>query len=300
MQPRTWLVFWAVSAHCWLMSSFSSSSIPKSTSTGLLSIPSSPSLVLILRVAPTQVQDLVLGLVEPHEVHMGPLLKLVQVPLDDIPSLRYVNNTTQIGVIFKFAESFTRSFCLSLMKILNSTGPSADPRGTPLVTDLHLDTELLTTTLWIRRDFAHPVPALRSIHSRVRLPLHLGLPDPIPTQPGSIPILFPGYLSLLPLPGPDFTLRLSRFPQDCELHQCMITAAQAAFNLDVSFPTPCSQYFYFKKKQQFGQFGIFSTEPWGTPLVTGCQLDLTPFTTTLWAQPSSQHFTQQRVHPSKP
>ncbi|KAK4816403.1 LOW QUALITY PROTEIN: hypothetical protein QYF61_016720 [Mycteria americana] len=43
-----------------------------------------------------------------------------------------------------------------------------------------------------------------------------------------------------------------------------------------------------------------NTEPWGTSLVTGRQLDLTPFTTTLWAQPSSQHFTQQRVHPSKP
>ncbi|KAK4828429.1 LOW QUALITY PROTEIN: hypothetical protein QYF61_026525 [Mycteria americana] len=42
------------------------------------------------------------------------------------------------------------------------------------------------------------------------------------------------------------------------------------------------------------------TEPWGTPLVTGRQLDLVPFTTTLWAQPSSQFFTQQIVHPSKP
>ncbi|KAK4821334.1 hypothetical protein QYF61_018239 [Mycteria americana] len=38
-----------------------------------------------------------------------------------------------------------------------------------------------------------------------------------------------------------------------------------------------------------------STEPWGTLLVTGCQLDLTPFTTTLWAQPSSQFFTQRRL-----
>ncbi|KAK4826066.1 hypothetical protein QYF61_005025 [Mycteria americana] len=38
-----------------------------------------------------------------------------------------------------------------------------------------------------------------------------------------------------------------------------------------------------------------STEPWGTPLVTGHQLDLTPFSTTLWAQPSSQFFTQQSV-----
>ncbi|KAM9656645.1 uncharacterized protein ACIBXB_008917 isoform 1-T1 [Morphnus guianensis] len=43
-----------------------------------------------------------------------------------------------------------------------------------------------------------------------------------------------------------------------------------------------------------------STEPWGTPLVTSRQLDLTPFTTTLWARPSSQFFIQQRVHLSKP
>ncbi|KAK4812855.1 LOW QUALITY PROTEIN: hypothetical protein QYF61_022581, partial [Mycteria americana] len=49
-------------------------------------------------------QDLVLGLVEPHEVRMGPLLKLVQVPLDGILSLRLVNCTTQLGVICKLAE----------------------------------------------------------------------------------------------------------------------------------------------------------------------------------------------------
>ncbi|CAM9595396.1 unnamed protein product, partial [Bubo scandiacus] len=42
------------------------------------------------------------------------------------------------------------------------------------------------------------------------------------------------------------------------------------------------------------------TEPWGTPLMTGSQLDLTLFTTTLWARPSSQFFTQQSVCPSKP
>ncbi|KAK4806220.1 hypothetical protein QYF61_001143 [Mycteria americana] len=38
----------------------------------------------------------------------------------------------------------------------------------------------------------------------------------------------------------------------------------------------------------------------GTPLVTGRQLDLPPFTTTLWARPSSQFFTQRRVHRPKP
>ncbi|KAK4820335.1 hypothetical protein QYF61_024873 [Mycteria americana] len=63
-----------------------------------------PQPVLILGVAPTQVQDLALGLVEPHEVHMGPLHQLVQVPLDGILSLRHVNCTTQLGVLCKLAE----------------------------------------------------------------------------------------------------------------------------------------------------------------------------------------------------
>ncbi|KAK4825246.1 hypothetical protein QYF61_025645, partial [Mycteria americana] len=63
-----------------------------------------PQPVLILGVAPTQVQDLALGLVEPHDVHTGPLFQLVQVPLDGIPSLRRVNCTTQLGVACKLAE----------------------------------------------------------------------------------------------------------------------------------------------------------------------------------------------------
>ncbi|KAK4827421.1 hypothetical protein QYF61_017859 [Mycteria americana] len=48
-----------------------------------------------------------------------------------------------------------------------------------------------------------PVEALLvilCIPCQVQLQLCLGLPNPIPTQAGSIPILFPGYLSLLPLP----------------------------------------------------------------------------------------------------
>ena len=69
---------------------------------------------------------LALGLVEPHEVHMGPFLDLVQVPLNGIPSLRCVNRTTQLGVICKFAEGALDP-TMSLMKILNSTGPNTDP-----------------------------------------------------------------------------------------------------------------------------------------------------------------------------
>ena len=36
-----------------------------------------PQLVLVVRVASTQVQDLAFELVKPHEVHLGPLLKPV-------------------------------------------------------------------------------------------------------------------------------------------------------------------------------------------------------------------------------
>jgi len=50
------------------------------------------------------VQDLSLGPVEPQEVHTGPFLKLVQVPLDGIPPLRCLNHTPQLGVICKLDE----------------------------------------------------------------------------------------------------------------------------------------------------------------------------------------------------
>ncbi|KAK4814944.1 LOW QUALITY PROTEIN: hypothetical protein QYF61_006888, partial [Mycteria americana] len=61
-----------------------------------------PQSVLKPRIALTQ--DPALGLVEPHEVHRGPLLQLAQVPLDDIPSFLHVNCTTQLGVDCKLAE----------------------------------------------------------------------------------------------------------------------------------------------------------------------------------------------------
>jgi len=66
--------------------------------------PFTPQPVLIVGVALTQVKDFALGLVELHVVHMGPLLKLVQVPLDCIPSFKCVNHTTQLGVIWQLAQ----------------------------------------------------------------------------------------------------------------------------------------------------------------------------------------------------
>jgi len=71
-------------------------------------------------------QDLALGHVEPHEVHTGPLLKVVQVPLDGILSFWCVRCTTQFGVICKLAEGVL-DLAKSLTKMLNSTNPSTDP-----------------------------------------------------------------------------------------------------------------------------------------------------------------------------
>lgn len=47
-----------------------------------------PQLVLVLDVAQMHMQDVSLGLVEPHEVHMGTLFGFVQVPLNCILSLK--------------------------------------------------------------------------------------------------------------------------------------------------------------------------------------------------------------------
>ncbi|KAK4823326.1 hypothetical protein QYF61_000928 [Mycteria americana] len=38
---------------------------------------------------------------------------------------------------------------------------------------------------------------------------------------------------------PDYTARLSHIPQDCELHQCVTTAARAASNLDIAAELTC-------------------------------------------------------------
>jgi len=55
-------------------------------------------------VALTRVQHIALGLVDPSWVYLDPTFKLVKVPLDGIPSICCINCTTQLGVVFKFAE----------------------------------------------------------------------------------------------------------------------------------------------------------------------------------------------------
>lgn len=68
-----------MSARCQLMSSFSSRSTPKSFLAGLLWICSSPSLYWYQGLPQPRCSTLPLALLKPHEFHMGPLLRLVQV-----------------------------------------------------------------------------------------------------------------------------------------------------------------------------------------------------------------------------
>ena len=65
-------------------------------------LPAQP--VFMFEIAPTQVQDLALGLVCLHEVHTGPPLQPVEVPLDGIPHLKHVDCTTHLGVVGKLDE----------------------------------------------------------------------------------------------------------------------------------------------------------------------------------------------------
>ncbi|KAK4811313.1 hypothetical protein QYF61_024449, partial [Mycteria americana] len=50
-------------------------------------------------------------------------------------------------------------------------------------------------------------------------------------------MIFPGIE--VRLTGPDYTPCLTFIPQDCKLHQCTITAAQAASSLDVTDELTC-------------------------------------------------------------
>jgi len=101
MQPRIQLAFWAtLVAHV----KFFIHQYPQVLLGRAALNPFIPQPVFVLGIVLTHVQDLALGLVEPHEVHTGPLLELVQVPLDGIPSFWCVSCTIQLGVICKLAE----------------------------------------------------------------------------------------------------------------------------------------------------------------------------------------------------
>ena len=85
-------------------------------------------------------QDLALGFVETNEVFLGPLSKTRSLCMASHPSGVL---TVQLGAICKLAEN-----TLDLTAI-DEDVEECRPRGTPLITDLHPNSELLTAYLWV-------------------------------------------------------------------------------------------------------------------------------------------------------
>lgn len=86
-----------------------------------------PSLFMF-RIALAQVQDLGLGLTELHGIHVGPLLKPLKVPPDGICSFKPIKCMAHFDVICKLAKG-TLNSTMSLINMLNSTGPNMDLEG---------------------------------------------------------------------------------------------------------------------------------------------------------------------------
>ncbi|KAK4832759.1 hypothetical protein QYF61_025288 [Mycteria americana] len=63
-----------------------------------------PKPVALHGVAVTQLQDLVLGLVEPHTTGLGPSIQPVQIPLQILPPFKQINTPAQRGLICKLTE----------------------------------------------------------------------------------------------------------------------------------------------------------------------------------------------------
>ena len=117
-----------------------------------------PQFVLVVEVDLTQLQDVAPGFVEPHEVLLGPLLSLFgSLWMASHPS---GVSTTPHSLVSSahLLRVHSTPLSMSSTKTLKRIGPSTDPWGTPLVTDLHPDMEPLISTLWIqscRQCFIH-------------------------------------------------------------------------------------------------------------------------------------------------
>ncbi|KAK4821246.1 hypothetical protein QYF61_016545 [Mycteria americana] len=82
-----------------------------------------PKPVALHGVAVAQVQDLALGLVEPHTIDLGPSIQPVQIPLQSLPTLKHINTPTQLGVIRKLTEGALDAFIQIIDKDVKQNWP---------------------------------------------------------------------------------------------------------------------------------------------------------------------------------
>ncbi|KAK4820051.1 hypothetical protein QYF61_017897 [Mycteria americana] len=82
-----------------------------------------PKPVALHGVAVAQVQDLALGLVEPHTIGPNPSIQPVQVPLQSLPTLQQINTPTQLGVVCKLTEGALDPFVHIIDKDIKQDWP---------------------------------------------------------------------------------------------------------------------------------------------------------------------------------
>lgn len=137
------LAFFTARMRCWLMFNFMFTRTPRSSSTNLLSSPSVPSTYWCGGYF-LQLRDFAFPFAELHKTPVGPFV----VPVSGVTTIWCINYSSWFCIIWKIAEYALCPITRSLMMTLSSTGPTINPWGTPLVTDLQLDFVLLIITFW--------------------------------------------------------------------------------------------------------------------------------------------------------
>ncbi|KAK4828042.1 hypothetical protein QYF61_023080, partial [Mycteria americana] len=82
-----------------------------------------PKPVALHGVVLAQVQDLALGLVEPHTIGPSPSIQPVQVPLQSLPTLKQTNTPAQLGVVCKLTEGALDPFVQIIDKDIKQNWP---------------------------------------------------------------------------------------------------------------------------------------------------------------------------------
>ncbi|KAK4815341.1 hypothetical protein QYF61_000173 [Mycteria americana] len=82
-----------------------------------------PKPVALHGVVVTQVQDLALGLVEPHTIGPSPSIQPGQVPLQSLPTLKHIDTPAQLGVICKLTEGALDPFVQIIDKDIKQNWP---------------------------------------------------------------------------------------------------------------------------------------------------------------------------------
>ncbi|KAK4811094.1 hypothetical protein QYF61_016380 [Mycteria americana] len=82
-----------------------------------------PKPVALHGVVVTQVQDLALGLVEPHTIGPSPSIQPVQIPLQSLPTLKQINTPAQLGVICKLTEGALDPLIQIIVKDIKQNWP---------------------------------------------------------------------------------------------------------------------------------------------------------------------------------